>query len=307
MEKKSSKHRMATVINYCSNDEKFLPSCIEQARKFSSQICIPVADHFFDGKKEDMTSLRACYAEFSDCDFIQFPFLPDLLPLQLMQEVGHPRIWHNIARSIGFSMLQPGIEYVLFLDADEVVDGDRFLSWLDSGQYRKFSAMKLCNYWYFRDTCYRANEWEDSLLFVKAHALRAKLLLHKDERDGIFHGVKGEKARKVLGLDSLPLAHHYSWVRSEKEMQKKVKSWGHRDDRDWDKDIAEEFSRDFQGKDFVHGYEYTTVKSFIHPRKIDRNTEKDPKILVSKEQFSNILGLSKSFLSHLLQKIGIYT
>lgn len=53
--------------------------------------------------------------------------------------------------------------------------------------------------------------------------------------------------------------NHFSWVRSKQEMLLKVKNWGHNNDRDWLSLIEEEFSRDFNGIDFVHGYSYTLV------------------------------------------------
>jgi hypothetical protein len=63
----------------------------------------------------------------------------------------------------------------------------------------------------------------------------------------------------VMGLDHLPLFHHFSWVRTEQEMLKKVKSWGHKKDRNWEQLVINEFSKPFQGTDFVHGYSFREV------------------------------------------------
>ena len=57
--------------------------------------------------------------------------------------------------------------------------------------------------------------------------------------------------------------HHYSWVRTEEEMMKKVGSWGHKHDRDWPDLVRKEFSNPFQGTDFIHGYQYQTVDSLF--------------------------------------------
>jgi hypothetical protein len=54
--------------------------------------------------------------------------------------------------------------------------------------------------------------------------------------------------------------HHYSWVRTKEEMLRKVKAWGHTNDKDWNTLIEEEFSREFNGKDFVHGYNFEILK-----------------------------------------------
>ena len=69
--------------------------------------------------------------------------------------------------------------------------------------------------------------------------------------------------RTKLG-HSDPFIHHYSWVRTKEEMLKKVLNWGHKDDSfDWISKIEEEFSRDFNGTDFIHRYNYNIVNNFI--------------------------------------------
>lgn len=63
----------------------------------------------------------------------------------------------------------------------------------------------------------------------------------------------------LLGHDSAPLVHHFSWVRSREEMLRKVASWGHRRDRsDWADLVNQEFEREFRAgdRDFVKGYMY---------------------------------------------------
>jgi hypothetical protein len=42
-------------------------------------------------------------------------------------------------------------------------------------------------------------------------------------------------------------------------MIKKVKNWSHKYDRDWEALVEEEFSRNFNGTDFVHQYQYELV------------------------------------------------
>ena len=57
------------------------------------------------------------------------------------------------------------------------------------------------------------------------------------------------------------MIHHYSWVRTKDEMLKKINSWGHKGDRNWIELVESEFSQDFKGVDFIHGYRYQTVPS----------------------------------------------
>jgi hypothetical protein len=42
-------------------------------------------------------------------------------------------------------------------------------------------------------------------------------------------------------------------------MLKKVSGWGHKGDKDWAALVKEEFSRPFNGTDFVHGYQWDTI------------------------------------------------
>ena len=55
-------------------------------------------------------------------------------------------------------------------------------------------------------------------------------------------------------------------------MLKKVQNWGHKDDtaetawyfkskKTWTELVEEEFSKEFDGTDFVHGYEYKIVEN----------------------------------------------
>ena len=71
----------------------------------------------------------------------------------------------------------------------------------------------------------------------------------------------GEAGPAVLSLTGRPMMHHFSWVRSKDEMITKVKNWGHASDKNWILLIEEEFSRSFNGTDFVHGYNYNIVEN----------------------------------------------
>ena len=48
----------------------------------------------------------------------------------------------------------------------------------------------------------------------------------------------------------------------ESEMLNEVKNWGHYNDRqNWVECIEEDFTHPFNGKDFVHNYEYIKVNN----------------------------------------------
>lgn len=253
-------HRLSTVVNFCSNESRFIQATLEQALLFSQQVIVPVCDHFFDGTPENRKLLEKVYAAFPSCLFVEYPFQ---VPKKVLKKADPAHFWHSLSRLIGFSLLAEDVESVLFLDADEVPDGPRFAEWLDCSDYQQHTALKLANYWYFRDSCHQAVQTEDSVVLVQKRALESDLLLHKDERDALYNLLPGPKRRNVTGVDGRPMFHHYSWVRTEEEMVKKVRAWGHKGDRDWASLVNEEFTSPFKGTDFVHGYTYRSVKPFV--------------------------------------------
>jgi hypothetical protein len=44
-------------------------------------------------------------------------------------------------------------------------------------------------------------------------------------------------------------------------MLRKVKSWTHSGDRDWVSQVEKEFEHEFNGSDFIHGYQYNIVEN----------------------------------------------
>lgn len=250
---------LATIVNFCTNESRYLRACLEQALLFSQQVIVPVCDHFFDGTPENRKLLEAVYAAFPSCLFVEYPFIPNEIPKEIFQEVEPAHFWHNLSRLVAVNFLEKGIERVLFLDADEVVEGERFSRWLQAGKYQKCAALKLATYWYFRQPEYQALQWEDSPVLVQTKKLSQKQLLATEERQAIYQLSQGLKERMVVDAEDVPMVHHYSWVRTQEEMLKKVRSWGHKGDRDWESLVHEEFSRPFSGTDFVHGYCFREV------------------------------------------------
>ncbi len=255
------KHPIATIVNFCSNESRFIRATLEEALTFSIQVIVPVCDHFFDGKPENRELLEKIYGAFPNCLFIEYPYLPEKIPKKILKNVNPAHFWHSFSRLIGFSFVEEEIDTVLFLDADEVPEGKRFAEWLECSDYRQHTALKLSNYWYFREPIHQALKFEDSIVLVQKKALEMEILLHQDERDAIYNLLPGPKRRHVTGSDGRPMFHHYSWVRTKEEMLQKVRAWGHRGDRDWTALVQEEFEAPFKGTDFVHGYRYQIVPS----------------------------------------------
>ena len=254
----SSQFPIGTIINFCSNDYPFLHSCIQAVKPFSAQILVPVCDHFFDGEKEDAQILNRIYAENPDVQFLEFPFDTE----KGFYGSHSANYWHNLARMIGRFFLKDEIKHILFLDCDEIIDSTKFISWLDTFPLPEYEGVSLANYWYFRECHFQAKSWEHTPLLVKKEVLDGTILMNPRERLGIYLSLAGNKKDRIVGIDGLPMIHHYSWVRTKEQLLRKVASWGHSRDRNWEPLVEEEFSRPFNGTDFVHGYNFNEVEPF---------------------------------------------
>lgn len=265
-------HKIAVVINYCTNDYRFIGASVREAAKFAFQIIVPVCDHFFDGSPENENLFEKTIKENPEAKFIKFSYEEKAPPFPghwfwklvprsygLRPFYGDPYLICK-ARFLGCQSVSVDADYILFLDADEIVDGDEFKRWLAEGKYVNFDAVNFLCYWYFRDPKYQATTFEKCGLLIKRNAVKEKSFFSYKERWQLFDKTRGKKKRGAVGLDRLPMIHHYGWARNNEEMLKKVATWGHRDERDWTKLVEEEFSHDFRGRDFLRNYSYKTVR-----------------------------------------------
>jgi len=267
------KHSIGVVINYCTNDYKFIRHNVKRVAKFADEIVVSSSDHFFDGSVENVKLLDKSIKENPEATFVQLKFDPAkkvqaywlwrlrrILKLSLQSG---SQYWICYQRLFGYQSLKKKNDYILFLDVDEIVDPKKFIPWLDKEDYKKFNAMKFTNYWYFREPTYRATTIEDTPLMVKEGILNEDMFFDYSERQGMYEDIEGPKKRQVSGLDKKPMVHHYCWARSKSEMIKKVTTWGHNRDANWVDRIEEEFSHPTGERDFVQGYQLKKVKPFI--------------------------------------------
>ena len=237
--------KLATIINYCTSDYRFIKICIDSVLPFSNQIIVPIADHTFDGQPENNELVNKSMKENPNASFYYYEWT----------EGNSPRYWHNISRMVGVNQLNEDIDWVLFLDSDEIVETELFSKFIKNELI--MDSYKIANYWYFREPIYRAKVIEDSAVLVKKELVNIDPYNQYIEREQLCFN---NNQRNTL-QDGLPMIHHYSWVRTKEQMLKKVNSWGHKTDTDWNSLIEEEFSRPFNGNCFVNNYEFETVKN----------------------------------------------
>lgn len=251
---------MHTIINYCSTDNRFIRRNIEECLKFSDKIVIPVCDHFFDGTPENRTLIEECVAIFADnpkVSFIEYNW----------DSTKNAKFHHNMSRWIGLQFVES--EYVLFLDADEVLDGDVVNQYLQSGEYKNYDAMSFRCYWYFREPIYRAIPTEMAGVIYKRSVCSETMIFHQQERWAYRDYRTYLDIKEDIVYNNIVMCHHYSWVRSKEEMLKKVSTWAHSTDtprgdgttKNWIELVENEFSGPFKGRDFVHNYSFQTVEN----------------------------------------------
>lgn len=229
----------------------FIRENIRQCLYFSKEIFVIASSHFFDGTPEDETKIQALM-EFCK----QYP---NLHLIRFKWEEGQtPRYWHNYARWIGIQ--QCNTEYIMFMDSDEIIEGELAReSFGYEDFYKEYDEYVFSCYWYFREPIFRAKSLEQCHKLIRASALTKDLVFSEHERGAVGLSNRYRSMFKVQ-YNGRPIVHHFSWVRTKEQMLKKTASWGHKDDKKWSELIEEEFSRPFNGTDFVWGYEYDIIQ-----------------------------------------------
>ena len=245
MAKSQVNHSIATILHYCSNDYRFLHKSIEEIKHFSRVILIPVCDHFFNGKPENRELLERSFADFPECQFIEFKYDSKKLYHPYLSgqvdETQWSKFWHGTARYIGALFTPPDIEYTLFLDADEIIDGKRFKTWLDSEDYRNWNAIRMQGHAYLHRASLRTQASYSCSLLLRMPCKDLLASINHADRHGWFNALEGPKKEGVFDERGEPLIHHYTWVRTKEECLRKANTWAHRLEKDWKTPIERMF------------------------------------------------------------------
>lgn len=240
---------------------------------FASEIIVLISDRFHNGAPENEHAIKNVIANLQGVNIRrqhvdttkkeQHVLWWKLRRILRLPVQSGSQYWLSRARLAGYRAVSKKSDYVLMLDADEIVDALLFKHWLDTKEYRVYDAMKFANYWYFRKPSLQAIQLEDSPLMVRCGIVSERSFFSYSDRQGIFESVKGVKKRMITGIDGKPMVHHYGWVRPKREMLTKVKTWGHNREVDWISLVEKEFTHGFNGTDFVQGYRFRKVRPFI--------------------------------------------
>lgn len=237
---------LSVVISYCSNDKCFIKPLIEQCKIFADEIIVVSCSRFFNGEEdlelEDLNPLGVIHHVFD--------FLPD-------KDI---KYHHNYARFKGLEISSK--DFVLFLDADEIPDGNLMDNYLRETDLNNNTLINFKCHWYFRDATYRARNNEICGLFAHRSVLTENLFFTPLERWS--YKLYNIPSMENSDYNGLIIMHHFSWVKTKSQMLKKVSTWGHHSDKNWNHLIEKEFESDFSGFDFVHGYRFDTVSNIFN-------------------------------------------
>ena len=226
----------------------------------------------FSGEPENKELLKETFNIISDFPNVTVKFIDNKPGVEKTLAY-----YHNFSRSEATRLAK--YDWILFTDTDEIMS-DEFKEWFFANKDSN-KAYNFACHWYFRKPIYRALEKESASVLIRKEDLKewdlySKLELKQfyqkiwDEgrfEHGNMEGIYFYKDRPnpaTLSLSGNIMVHHFSWVRSKEEMLKKVNNWGHRDDKNWTELVNEEFSRPFNGTDFVHQYRYEVVDNIFN-------------------------------------------
>jgi hypothetical protein len=254
-------NNISVIINYCSNEKAFLDACIEECAKFSNEIIVSYGSKLYSGVDEDYAHIRQKKAKYPFVKFVQYEVNPSIDLATQKGVVSRPHAyWHNLARWEGVKNLSKNV-WTLFLDVDEIPDGNRFKYWSNTHQLDEFCCFKIANYWYFKKPINQAQTWEDTAVLIHSRHLNEDNIFGDRERDHAAYNSGTKLYRYVLGNDFTPLIHHYSWVRTPEQMLFKLKNWGHQTDFNNHDQMVAHIFRDDNVNDIVHNYSYISTSN----------------------------------------------
>ncbi len=252
-------NNISVVINYCSLEREFLSICIRECLKFSDDIVVSYGSHFYDGTIEDHEHIRRQVLNNKNIRFVKYEVdvSVDLTKQKGVEKRPHA-YWHNLARWTGINTIKRN-EWILFLDVDEIPDGERLKAWNHEVQLEQETSYSLTNYWYFKSPNYQATAWEETTKIIHTNNITEDSVFGDFERDHLQNTAGEKTAHFVLGLDRMPLIHHFSWVRKKEVLLRKIKSWGHKDQIADPINYVESIFKNKNINDSVHNYKYKYV------------------------------------------------
>jgi hypothetical protein len=231
---------LVTLVSYCTLERPYIADLVSNAVKFSDLVIVCMGTRLYNGRPEDPRAAFKAHI-LDGCDPAQRAKVllqTYEVPIPSTSPSRSTNHLHNAARKAGYRRARS--EYcgfaadfwVLFLDGDEVPDGDAVLDWWrHRAEFQPLdvrTVYKLSNYWAFLHPQLVSETTEDSIMLAHSSVLHDGVLSHPRERDGIYlwHwstsdsgppaplGASGLRlSRDIKSLAGVPMFWHFSWVR----------------------------------------------------------------------------------------------
>lgn len=228
--------RIGIVIVASSDDIQFMEPLLRQLYLFTRDVVVVFGTHFWDMKHpEDTRKIEVFFSTyFPNQKYIYYSVSGEARNIDPHSCLvsNKDMYWEACARWTGYQQINKNhCTHVIFLDGDEIINGTTFKSWMRKFPYEPYVAIKFANYWYWREPILRAKDIiEDSVVMLSTDIINPELVYNSGARTHMYDAACGLKVRQMLGMDNLPMIHHYSWVRTKEQMLRKVMCWGHRSD-----------------------------------------------------------------------------
>ena len=250
---------ISVVINYCTLEREFLNSCLTECLKFSDDIVVSYGSHFYNGTIEDHAHIARQIIKFPMIQFVEYRVDVSIDLSKQKGVIKRPfAYWHNLARWTGVNDCKKN-NWILFLDVDEIPDGERFNLFLNSIILDEGFNYSISNYWYFKSPNFQALEIEQTAKLIKYQYITIDSIFGDAERDHLCANAARNTYSFVVGHDGLPMIHHFSWVRRQGILLQKIKSWGHADDIFNPNEYVDRIFMNKNINDIAHRYTYKYV------------------------------------------------
>lgn len=272
--------KISVVINYCTNEKYFLDACIENVQYFSNDIVVSYGSKLYDGTPENIKLINESRHKYPNVKFVEYKVDPSIDLNQQLGVISRPKAyWHNLARWTGFEKLNNKY-WTLFLDVDEIPDGKKFLNFIQTKDLEEDVIYKIANYWYYKFVNYQSVYWEDSAILLNTSDLKKENFFGDLERNHILSSSTiNNVCRFATNTDGLPLIHHYSWVRTKRQLMFKLRNWGHASDISNGEKICDlmfstsEFNNVIKNHRYIYVQDYFNIDNLLSTNQIVMPTQ----------------------------------
>ena len=242
------------MIRFSSIDDPFIDKCIDNVLPFSNKVILTAFNKLWDGT-DDLPGINKIIErnKNKNVDF-------EIIDIDTINTLNFT--YHSEWLVLAMKSIKNSAPYILFIDGDEIADTHLLSRWKNNFRGDIYT-MRFKNYYYFREPIYQSDELENSPLLISNSFLDFLIkcdyhtsLIQPWDRNFFSFGGKIYEDGVIF--------HHFSWVRTKEQMLKKVKTWHHKNDKNWVQLVEKEFSHEFDGTDFVHGYRYKQVPNYFN-------------------------------------------